>query len=162
MQVKATGPHGITDAKLRELFAVADKDDSGTVSIAELTKFVWGNENLLQRDRDGTAISSSAAEHAAPAVDELSGLHMRFNALAMPGNTEPWQAFDRLDVNRSGTLSLAEIDKAVVELWPEFDHKKALMVRFDALSVTFRSLFLSPLDTLSMNPASLALVGEFD
>ena len=35
--------------------------------------------------------------------------------------------FDRMDCNGNGGLSLAEIDKAVLELWPQFNHKKALM-----------------------------------
>ena len=48
-KVKIEGPHGITDVKLRRLFAVADKDGGGTVSIAELTKFVWGNEEESMR-----------------------------------------------------------------------------------------------------------------
>ena len=40
--------------------------------------------------------------------------------------------FDRWDVNGNGGLSLAEIDKAVAELYPEFDHKPVLMRAFKA------------------------------
>ena len=29
-------------------------------------------------------------------------------------------------------LSLAEIDKAIIELWPQFDHKRALMRAYKA------------------------------
>ena len=64
-KVKADGPHGITDAKLRKLFAVADKDRSGTVSIAEMAMFVWGNTDLLH-EHDGTAISSTASDDDVP------------------------------------------------------------------------------------------------
>jgi hypothetical protein len=38
----------------------------------------------------------------------------------------------RLDVNGNGGLSLAEVDKAVVELWPAYNHKPALMRAFKA------------------------------
>ena len=38
---------------------------------------------------------------------------------ASPASESPWLVGD--------ALSLAEIDKAVRELWPEFDHKPALM-----------------------------------
>ena len=35
--------------------------------------------------------------------------------------------FNRIDNNGNGGLSLAEIDKAATELWPQFNHKPALM-----------------------------------
>ena len=37
-----------------------------------------------------------------------------------------------MDFNGNGSLSLAEIDKAIVELWPQFDHKRALMRAYQA------------------------------
>ena len=48
-------------------------------------------------------------------------------ALAMPSKQETRALFDRMDSNGNGGLSLAEIDKAVVELYPDFDHKPALV-----------------------------------
>jgi Ca2+-binding EF-hand superfamily protein len=36
-------------------------------------------------------------------------------------------AFARWDVNGNGALSLAEIDKVAVEIFPKYDHKSALM-----------------------------------
>ena len=141
-KVKADGPQGITDAKLRKLFVVVDKDSSGTVSIAEMTTFVWGNTNLLH-EHDGTAISSTAAEHAALSAKELSALHIStaalYSALTIP-NGEPLDAFDRCDTTGSGRLALAEADKAVMELWPNSDHKKALMVR---VSLVFVHVFVA-------------------
>jgi Ca2+-binding EF-hand superfamily protein len=38
----------------------------------------------------------------------------------------------RMDNSGNHKLSLAEIDKAVVELWPHFDHKRALMRAYKA------------------------------
>jgi Ca2+-binding EF-hand superfamily protein len=57
-----------------------------------------------------------------PAVQEL----------AMPTKEERDAAFRRMDYNGNGTLSLAEIDKAVVEIWPRFNHKRALMRAYQA------------------------------
>ena len=38
--------------------------------------------------------------------------------LAMPSKQERAKLFRRMDANGNGGLSLAEIDKAVLELWP--------------------------------------------
>ena len=45
-------------------------------------------------------------------------------------------AFDRMDSNGNGGLSLAEIDKAVIELYPGYDHKPALMRAYKAADVS--------------------------
>ena len=52
--------------------------------------------------------------------------------LQIPGTQDRNALFDRMDVNGNGGLSLAEIDKAVVELWPAFNHKAALMRAYRA------------------------------
>jgi Ca2+-binding EF-hand superfamily protein len=52
--------------------------------------------------------------------------------LSLPDRAERHALFDRIDYNGNGALSLAEIDKAVVELWPRFDHKRALMRAYKA------------------------------
>ena len=53
-------------------------------------------------------------------------------ALAVPTRDELMKLFKRVDVNGNGMLSLAELDKAVVELWPQFNHKPALMRAYKA------------------------------
>ena len=50
----------------------------------------------------------------------------------MPSAAERRVAFDRMDVNGNGGLSLAEIDKAIIELYPAFNHKPALMRAYKA------------------------------
>ena len=57
-------------------------------------------------------------------------------ALALPGKKERDALFKRMDYNGNGFLSLAEIDKAVLELWPDFDHKPALMRAYKAADVS--------------------------
>jgi len=56
--------------------------------------------------------------------------------LALPTREERDRVFDQVDFNRNGTLSLAEIDKAAVEIWPQFNHKKALMRAYKAADVS--------------------------
>ena len=56
-------------------------------------------------------------------------------ALQSPSKEQRDQLFDRFDYNGNGALSLAEIDKAVIELWPQFNHKPALMRAYRAADV---------------------------
>ena len=44
--------------------------------------------------------------------------------------------FRRMDVNGNGALSLAEIDKAVVEVWPKLNHKKPMMRAYMAADIS--------------------------
>jgi Ca2+-binding EF-hand superfamily protein len=55
--------------------------------------------------------------------------------LDVPSKEQREQLFDRIDYNGNGALSLAEIDKAVLELWPQFNHKPALMRAYRAADV---------------------------
>ena len=54
----------------------------------------------------------------------------------MPSKKERAALFKRMDNNGNGGLSLAEIDKAVLELWPEWDHKPALMRAYKTADVS--------------------------
>jgi Ca2+-binding EF-hand superfamily protein len=48
-KVIASGPHGLSDHQLRKLFSAVDGDQSGAVSINELTKFLLKDEAVVQR-----------------------------------------------------------------------------------------------------------------
>ena len=63
---------------------------------------------------DGSAAADEGAELVMPTLDERTRI------------------FNRIDYNGNGSLSLAEIDKAIVELWPQFDHKKAVLRAYKA------------------------------
>ena len=52
--------------------------------------------------------------------------------LDVPSKAERNAAFDRMDMNGNGGLSLAEIDKAIVETFPQFNHKPALIRAYKA------------------------------
>jgi len=52
--------------------------------------------------------------------------------LEVPSKAERTKVFKRMDNNGNGILSLAEVDKAVIELYPHFNHKPALMRAYKA------------------------------
>ena len=57
-------------------------------------------------------------------------------ALQMPDKATRMAAFKKMDFNGNGALSLAEIDKAVIALYPSFNHKPALMRAYKAADKT--------------------------
>ena len=56
--------------------------------------------------------------------------------LDLPDKEERDKLFRSMDYNGNGTLSLAEIDKAVLEMWPHFNHQPALMRAYKAADVS--------------------------
>jgi hypothetical protein len=54
------------------------------------------------------------------------------SSLPIPDKTELHALFKRMDTNGNGLLSLAEIDKAVSELWPQLNNKPAMMRAYKA------------------------------
>ena len=68
-------------------------------------------------------------------LSENNGAKDSLAALAMPNKEERARIFRRMDYNGNGVLSLAEIDKAVVELWPQLNNKQVLMRAYQAADV---------------------------
>ena len=95
-------------------------------------------ENLQQQQQQQQHYAGEEGQHA-NAFDSVAftgnrsaGTHAPVVNLVMPSHAERTALFRRIDYNGNGLLSLAEIDKAVVELWPHFDHKPALMRAYKA------------------------------
>ena len=51
---------------------------------------------------------------------------------AAPSTEDCRALWNRLDYNGNGMLSLAELDKGVIELWPDFNNKPAIMRAYKA------------------------------
>jgi Ca2+-binding EF-hand superfamily protein len=87
---------------------------------------------------DGSATEASSSREgervvhrqSGPAASRGGGPALR--ALARLGASARRSAFNQWDVNGNGGLSLAEIDKAMVAGYPEYDNKPALMRAYKA------------------------------
>jgi hypothetical protein len=77
------------------------------------------------------ALGAAHRNGAAKAAPEPAASQQQ-STLHVPETGRRNELFDRIDFNGNGGLSLAEIDKAVVELWPQFNHKQALMRAYRA------------------------------
>ena len=56
--------------------------------------------------------------------------------IEVPPKDKCMELFNRLDPNGNGMLSLAELDKGVVELWPKLNNKPAIMRAYKAADVS--------------------------
>lgn len=56
----------------------------------------------------------------------------KFPKVELPSQEECLKVFSQIDMNGNGLLSLAELDKAVLEIWPQFNHKPAIMRAYKA------------------------------
>jgi Ca2+-binding EF-hand superfamily protein len=79
--------------------------------------------------------AATAAAAAARAAAEATASSAPC-ALTVPTKEERTKLFERMDYNGNGTLSLAEIDKCVLELFPHFNNKPALMRAYKAADVS--------------------------
>jgi Ca2+-binding EF-hand superfamily protein len=102
-------------------------------------------ETAAEAEAGSTAVeaarssSSSATEPSEAAAQSNSGTGSGDSSLGnliMPNKEERARLFRRMDYNGNGMLSLAEIDKAVVELWPQLNHKQVLMMAYHAADVS--------------------------
>ena len=84
-------------------------------------------DELAESGSEDSTFEGLFEEPAPQALVSLPRAPLRLTTMA-----ERKAVFDRMDVNRNGGLSLAEIDKAVLELYPEFDHKPSLMRAYAA------------------------------
>ncbi len=118
--------------------------------------------SMEQSHRDQPAVSApqqawTTVQDAAPTVSAVSMIsapaedteHYGNRQVAMaaplarldlPGKEDRDRMFDRWDRNGNGALSLAEIDAAVVDRWPHFNHKPSLMRAYRAADVNGNGL----------------------
>lgn len=115
-KLSASVPHGLSDDQLRSLFLAVDSDHSGQVSITELTRFVWGNEKLL--DKHGGTSTETDSTDAAPPADMLTA--PTHGPLASPTDSEQPRsiAFDSVDMDgniKSNSVGKDEQDQCALD-----------------------------------------------
>jgi Ca2+-binding EF-hand superfamily protein len=94
------------------------------------------SEDEHRSQRQASSRGKGISRGRADGGDDREGGRPGQDALGVPSKEERDRLFRRMDNNGSGTLSLAEIDKAVVELFPGFNHKPALMRAYKAADKT--------------------------
>jgi Ca2+-binding EF-hand superfamily protein len=92
----------------------------------------WGMERVEYVDDDHKEADhkphvNKTAPHKAAEPAPTAALK-----IAVPPQKECMALFHRMDPNGNGMLSLAELDKGVLELWPEFNNKPAIMRAYKA------------------------------
>jgi Ca2+-binding EF-hand superfamily protein len=137
----------MSDQQMSKEFNEIDKDHNGL----DFSEFVlWVRSKVSPEHNhsfdDDKSHASKLAKKAASNPEATTGVVMRkknfsdFDALEKKikglcsegGNKGIQKLWKRLDFNGNNVVSLAEIDKWVVEVWPLLNHKPALMRAFKA------------------------------
>jgi Ca2+-binding EF-hand superfamily protein len=112
-------------AKLQSIFEAIDVNRGGAVLFDEFCQYIAEEE--IKAAREELKLRTKAAKPKAPKKIEF---------LQLPSVKDVKKLFEQIDVNRNNILSLAELDKAVLELWPQFNNKPALMRAYKAADVS--------------------------
>ena len=130
-----------------EVFGEMDVTCGGMVLFDELCAWLaqdksdWGadeadvkdlKERLVTLEKRNVAIVVDR-EKPAPNNEPIPEAAIKID---IPDKEKALELFDQLDGNASGKLSLAELDKGVIVLFPEFNHKKAIMAAYKAADLS--------------------------
>jgi len=120
-------------------FAEMDENGGGFVLFDEFcawmakNKSTWGEVAREYSDDDGAAASLGKPKvnktKKTPAKGPPPAAAMN---IQVPPKAKCMEVFNQLDPNGNGMLSLAELDKGVIELWPNFNNKPAIMRAYKA------------------------------
>jgi Ca2+-binding EF-hand superfamily protein len=121
----------------QEVFDEIDTNKGGMILFDELVHWMattnntsmWSSEEIeellagVTKPTTKNTVARSAPEAPIPkAVQQI----------VIPGKEKAMQVFDELDENASGKLSLAELDKGIVNLFADFNNKPAIMAAYKA------------------------------
>ena len=124
---KILGMEGSTPQKLKSLFDGIDSNAGGKILFDEFVMFFAKKRVELNKQQKQAAKTKTAATTQSKVVFKPTCTKATFSEQRLK---ELWDTFD---YNHNGVLSLAEIDKAVLILFPKyFKHKRALMRAYKA------------------------------
>ena len=147
------GTLGLTIAEVEAAFERMDSNRGGFVLFDEFAMYLAkqryggvlaGDDALLRRAASNrvsykphssrySAVSSRSSVSGGSTGSGNGSLYSRQQPpLVLPPTKDVNELFKSIDPNGNGWLSLAELDKAVVTLWPEFNHKPAIMRAYRA------------------------------
>ena len=117
-------PSVITTTKLND-----DKSDFSIDADEKKVNDMKQRLKALEKKRSGVV----DGEKPTPDNEPIPEAAMKID---VPDKEKALELFDQLDGNASGKLSLAELDKGVIVLFPEFNHKKAIMAAYKAADLS--------------------------
>eukprot|EP00672_Neobodo_designis_P004661 CAMPEP_0174877856 /NCGR_PEP_ID=MMETSP1114-20130205/82464_1 /TAXON_ID=312471 /ORGANISM="Neobodo designis, Strain CCAP 1951/1" /LENGTH=985 /DNA_ID=CAMNT_0016113243 /DNA_START=232 /DNA_END=3189 /DNA_ORIENTATION=- len=119
------------------VFDEMDENGGGVVLFDEFCAWMaknksdWGTEKIDHGDADAEPShqpkvnKTKVQKNDDPVPDAAM-------TIQVPPKAKCMELFNQLDPNGNGMLSLAELDKGVVELWPDFNNKPAIMRAYKA------------------------------
>jgi len=122
-----------TDDVLTAMFKKIDKNGGGYILFAEFCDAIVKNRTNVIGYVPAIPIQKMAKTAPAKArAKAIATKKVRMPPLEIPSGAKLKALFSQLDPNGNGLLSLAELDKAVIELWPAFNNKPAIMRAYKA------------------------------
>ena len=133
--------------KPKAAFEELDQNGGGVILFDEFCSWMskhkseWGVEKHDYSETTGSAAASTLIPEGATCDPDRSVVIETVSAIEVPASlmqieVPPKEAamalFERYDYNGNGYLSLAELDKSVMELYPELNHKAAIMRAYKA------------------------------
>jgi len=123
------------------VFSEIDANGGGIILFDELchwmavNKSTWGVDDAEVAATTAKIDAKEAApiQHSEPekqAEPEL--IPEAVQNIAVPPKAEAMALFDSLDPNSNGRLSLAELDKGIIQCYPQFNNKPAIMAAYKA------------------------------
>ena len=104
-----------------------------------VNKSSWGDDehvdaNAVEEEQQKEKKNEEAEveKQQAPSAEKPVEAPSAVMNIQIPSKEEGMKLFSRLDPNGNGLLSLAELDKGVLELFPEFNNKPAIMRAYKA------------------------------
>eukprot|EP00045_Choanoeca_perplexa_P010618 m.109156 g.109156 ORF g.109156 m.109156 type:complete len:772 (-) comp15337_c0_seq4:117-2432(-) len=135
----------LSDREARQEFDTMDSNDGGVVLFDEfcayvatkqcpvdddvLSEFTMASPIMATRQANPAAAKGSDKDATALLLATFAGIEEKFHQIATD-KTRLQRAWDSLDYNGNGKVSLAEVDKWVVTRYPVLNHKPALMRAF--------------------------------
>lgn len=117
-----------TPNELRKLFDSMDTNRGGVVLFDEFCTYLADED--IKEARQALKLNAKKSAKVPKKIEFLQ----------LPPVKDIRKLFEQLDMNRNNCLSLAELDKAVVELWPQFNNKPALMRAYKAADLSGNGL----------------------
>ena len=123
---------GKSEAEARQAFVSMDRNHGGYVLFDEFCTWMAKNKADCEMPKVAKKKTTPKKPEAIPTPERRTPPPKTFKSINLPDAKARKALFNRIDPNGNGMLSLAELDKAILELWPQFDNKPAIMRAYKA------------------------------